>query len=61
MTQHPDHIAALALIEAGHGWAADAILAASKAPRSAAALAMLRAGRLTDARAQMAPTTEDAA
>lgn len=46
MTQHPDHACALALIDAGCGWAAIAILEASCAPRSAAALRFLRGNRL---------------
>lgn len=53
MTQHPDHACALALIDAGCGWAAIAILEASKHPASAAALRFMKAGRLDLALAEI--------
>ena len=53
MSQHPDHACALALIDAGCGWAAVAILEASQHPRSAAALRYLRGKRLDLALAEL--------
>lgn len=50
---HPDHACALALIDAGCGWAAIAILEASKHPASASALRLMRAGRLDLALSEM--------